>query len=228
MRNKFITTQLIMKKYFLLLSLLLSSIAYSQAQISADNSKYIEGKHYTVLDPVIDTNNRSQVVIYEFFSYKCPHCSTFQAFMDPWHKKQGPHVKLIRIPVEFQPGWDILAKAYFTAEALGIIDKTHKALFDAIHKQRKHFRKIEDLAQWYSDNFNIDKKKFLSTSKSFMIDSKLRQAKNLVLKMKIHSTPTLIVNGKYRPNVKVLEGYPAVLTLVDYFIEKEVHTMGLD
>lgn len=213
-------------KYFIPL-LLIFGLSSAQAQTTSQSQSYNEGLQYTVLDPAYDTESKDQVIVYEFFGYKCPHCASFQPFVDPWHKKLPKHVKLVRVPVVFQAGWDILAKAYHTAETMGIADKTHKAMFDAIHKKRIRFRSIEQIAEWYAENFGVDKEAFLSTANSFMIDSKMRQASNMMRTMQVTSTPTLIINGKYKPNVKALGGTSALLDMATFLADKEAKAMGL-
>jgi thiol:disulfide interchange protein DsbA len=215
-----------MNKLITLILVLASFTALSQAELKSQ-VPYEEGLHYTLLDPVFDTESQDQVIVYEFFGYKCPHCSSFQLYAEPWAKKLPKNVKLVRVPVVFQPGWDILAKAYYTAETMGIIEKTHQPMFNAIHKEHKRFRTIEDVADWYAQNFNVDKDAFLSTANSFMIDSKIRQSDNMMRKMKITSTPSIIINGKYKPNKKTLASNAALLELATYLSNKEVKTMGL-
>ena len=193
----------------------------------ANSQSYTSGLQYTELNPAYETGNDEQVIVYEFFGYKCPHCASFQAFMKPWHNKLPKHVKLVRIPVVFQPGWDILAKAYYTAETMGIAEQTHQAMFNALHKEHKIFRTIEDIGSWYADNFSVDKEAFISTANSFMIDSKVRQSNNLMLKMKISSTPSLVINGKFKPNPKALGSTAALLEMTSYFSNQEAVRMGL-
>lgn len=208
--------------------LLLLTLCVFTASAQESNAKnYTAGRHYTVIDPAFETDNNEQVIVYEFFGYMCPHCSSFQPYMKPWHEKLPKNVKLVRVPVVFQPGWDVLAKAYYTAETMGIIEKTHQPLFDAIHKQRKNFKTIESLAAWFEDNFSVDKDAFLSTANSFMIDSKVRQSNNMMRKMQITSTPTIIINGKYKPNVKALGNVPALLEMATYLSGLEAQSMGI-
>jgi len=210
------------------LAILLLSVFNLYAQEAKKPVKaYSKGLHYTELDPTYDTENSEQVIVYEFFGYMCPHCSSFQPFIKPWHDKLPKHVKLVRIPVVFQPGWDILAKAYYTSETMGIVEKTHLAMFDAIHKGHKRFKTIEDIAQWYADNFSVDKDSFLSTANSFMIDSKVRQSNAMMRTMQVTSTPTIIINGKYKPNVKALGSQNAVLEMATYLSSLEAKSMGL-
>ena len=210
-----------------MLTLSIFTVTAQDAVVAKAQKNYIAGTHYTVLDPAFENDNTEQVIVYEFFGYKCPHCSNFQTYMKPWHDKLPKNVKLVRVPVVFQPGWDILAKAYYTAETMGIIEKTHQPLFDAIHKQRKNFRSIEDLASWFETEFSVDKEAFLSTANSFMIDSKVRQSNNMMRKMQIKSTPSLVVNGKYKPNVKALGTVPGMLDLVSHLSDMEAKSMDI-
>ncbi len=215
-----------MKKTTTFVLLLLSFTVFSQVKTQAQ-VPYQEGLHYTRLDPVFDTETKDQVIIYEFFGYKCPHCAHFEVLEAPWHKNLPKNVKLVRVPVVFQRGWDVLAKAYYTAETMGIAEQTHRAMFDAIHKEHIKFRTIEEVAQWYAEKFNVDKEAFLSTANSFMIDSKIRQSDNMMRKMKITSTPSIVINGKYAPNKKVLKSFAAVLDLTSFVAKKEAKEMGL-
>ena len=49
----------------------------------------------------------------------------------------------------------------------------------------------------------------------------------MMLKMKISSTPSLVVNGKYKPVPKQLETTSALLNFVSYYANQEAITMGL-
>lgn len=212
-----------MKKAALLL-LFFSILSYAVEDNKAQ-SPYTKGLNYTELDPAYETGKPDKVIIYEFFGYKCPHCAHFQPFMKPWHEKMPDNVELVRVPVVFQPGWDVLAKAYYTAETMGIVEKSHEAMFDAIHKERKRFNSLADVAKWYAENYGVDEQEFLSTANSFMIDSKIRQSNNMMRKMQVTSTPTLIVNGKYKPNPKTLGSYKALVELAQYLTDMEVQNL---
>jgi len=216
-----------MKINSLLLILITGFNVFAQEANVKPQKTYIQGSHYDLIDPAYETDNKEQVIVYEFFGYKCPHCSSFQPFIKPWHDKLPEHVKLVRIPVVFQAGWEVLAKAYYTAETMGIIEKTHIPMFDALHKQRKRLNTLDDVADWYADNFQIDKQAFLATANSFMIDSKIRQSHNLMRKMRVTSTPTLIINGKYIPNKKALTNIPDLLDMATYLSNQEAISMGL-
>ncbi len=188
---------------------------------------YKAGIHYETLSRPYDTGDKEHVVVYEFFGYTCPHCSNFQPYMGPWHKKFPNNVKLVRVPVVFHSTWEPYARAYHTAEMMGLVEKTHQAMFDAIHKERKRMRSIEDLARWYHDKFGVNKDEFLSTAKSFAVESKLGQAERLRAAMNVTSTPTLVVDGKYKPDARALGSHRGVIQAGDYLVRRALQEKGL-
>lgn len=216
-----------MNKYILILLTFSFSTVFAQSKVVTPPAVYTKGIQYTELETPFVTGNDEQVIVYEFFGYTCPHCSSFQPYMKPWHEKLPKHVKLVRIPVVFSPAWKIYAQAYYTAETMGFVEKSHLAMFNAIHKQRKRFRNIEQIADWYAENFQVDSKAFLATANSFMIDSKVRQSMNLAGKMQVTSTPSLVINGKFKPNTKALNNIPDLFKLATSLSNQEAVKMGL-
>jgi thiol:disulfide interchange protein DsbA len=127
--------------------------------------------------------------------------------------------------MSFHPSWADLQLAYLTAETMGVAEQAHSKLFDALHKQHKRLNSIEEIAQWYADETGVDKNAFLSTADSFILDSKLRKADKMGYEMQATSTPTLVINGKY----KAAKGKNRddIMKILSFLIEKEGKTMGL-
>jgi len=213
-----------MKKIFFIGLLISCSIVFAQEKAT---SPYLEGLHYKNISPAHVSENDKQIIVYEFFGYKCPHCASFQPYMKSLHKDLPDYVTVVPVPLGFNPSWKTLAQGYYTAQSLGIIDKSHQAMFDALHKQGKKFRSIEDIADWYVSEFGVDKKEFLTTANSFMIDSMINKGNNLAVKMNIPSTPKLVINGKFMPEVTALGSNDAVIELTRHLIKQEAKNMGL-
>ncbi|WP_395374280.1 DsbA family protein [Marinicella sp. W31] len=195
-----------------------TKVAEKMEKATAD---YQAGIHYEVLSPVWDTEVKDEVVVYEFFGYLCPHCNTFQPYMHSFEAKKADNVKLVRVPVIFQPMWKIYAQSYYTAEAMGLLEQTHQAMFDAIHKQRRQFRSIEQIADWYASSFGVDREKFLSTANSFVIDNLLRKSDKMMRAMDIRSTPTVVVDGKFKPKADALKTRAELMQVVDFLVEEQ-------
>lgn len=156
------------------------------------------GADYYLIDPRVPTSTGDKVEVVEVFSYACPHCAHFQPTMEQLKAKLPANAQLVLVPAVFNPQWEPFARAFYTARSLGVLDKTHNALFEALHTQHQPLFSIEALANNFYASYGVDPKSFLSTASSFVIDSQMANGNNLVKSYGVNSTPTLIVNGKYR------------------------------
>lgn len=116
--------------------------------------------------------------------------------------------------------WEIYARVYYTAEAMGVVDTTHDALFKALHTERRQIGKLEDIADFYAEH-GVDREQFLSTIDSFVVNSKIGEARTRVAGYGVEGTPTIIVAGKYRVMAPREGGYPRMLAVTDALIERE-------
>ncbi len=191
------------------------------------NLTYNLGEDYQLLATPYTTESPKHVIVYEFFGYTCPHCFHFEPFMDKWLSGKKDYAKLQRVPLNFNPSWSIFQQAYLTAEVMGLVDESHIKLFEALHEEHKRFNTIDQLAQWYAENTNVDKEAFLSTAESFILDSKLRQADKMGFQMQVTSTPTVVVNGKYKVSTKI-RNRDEVINVIRFLVQKEAKEMGLN
>ena len=183
---------------------------------------YQEGVHYFKIAQVPASTGSDTVEVTELFSYACSHCNTMEPYVESWAQSKPDNVVFNRIAVAFgRKAWEMMARAYITAEMLGIVEETHPAMMDAIWKEGKQFRKLEDLADFYS-GFGVEKSAFLANYESFAADSQLRRSQRDVQLFGITGTPSLVVNRKYRvQSNKDVKDYNAMLDIVDYLVVKE-------
>jgi protein dithiol oxidoreductase (disulfide-forming) len=196
-------------------------IAHSAIAQGAPKPQYQEGIHYTPIEnaPVASGD---KVLVVEAFSYMCSHCGTFEPYISNWLGRKPAHVEFKRIPVIFGRGsWDLYARAYVTAEVMGIADKAHGALMDRIWKEKVISRNMDELAEFYA-GFGVKASEFVATSKSFAVDAKLRKEQTVVQESGVHGTPSLIVAQKYLvAGNEAVANYDAMLSVVDFLIAKE-------
>jgi len=183
---------------------------------------YQEGVHYFKIGQLPANTGSDTVEVTELFSYGCSHCNTMEPYVQSWAQSKPDNVVFNRIAVTFgRKAWEMMARAYITAEMLGIVEETHPAMMDAIWKERKQFRKLEDLADFYS-GFGVEKSAFLANYQSFAADSQLRRSQRDVQLFGITGTPSLVVNRKYRvQSSKNVKDFNAMLDIVDYLVVKE-------
>ena len=159
------------QKVIIALSLLIGSqLALAQAE------PYQEGVHYFKLAQIPADTGTDIVEVTELFSYACSHCNTFEPFLESWNESKPDNVEFNRIGVAFgRKAWEMMARSYITAEMLGISEQSHPAMMDAIWKDRKQFRTVDELADFYSQ-FGVEKSVYLANYQSFAADSQLRKS----------------------------------------------------
>jgi thiol:disulfide interchange protein DsbA len=215
-----------------LVGLLLGSISWVHAQTT-----WVEGKNYFVINPARPPAlPPGKVEVTEVFSYGCPACNVFVPTMHKLKLALPPNAVLTYLPAAFNPGedWPMFQKAYFTAQVLGVAEPTHDAMFAAVWKtgelsisdqatQRLKDPRpsIEDAARFYSRTAGVPMDKFLSTAKSFGVDTKIRGAEDAIVAYRVDRTPTIVVNGRYRLHTESAGGNDQLIELVKYLVAKE-------
>lgn len=193
--------------------------AASSASTMVD--RFREGQHYQLVpDPQETTAPAGKVEVVEVFSYACPHCATFQTAVDQWRTDAPAEVHFTYLPAAWNSSWEAFARAYHAADQLGILGRSHRALFKAMHTDRTPIRNIDDLAQWYTQ-FGVTKEQFLAAFNSPEATAKIGRARELVPAYGVDATPTVIVAGKYRITGEMAGSNAAVFDVVEYLVAKE-------
>jgi thiol:disulfide interchange protein DsbA len=211
------------KSIFRLFVCCVSTLLFSNAAIAQGNEPipYQEGLHYFEIEgaPAVSGDT---IKLEEAFSYLCTHCNTFDPYVQAWQKRAPEYVEFRRIPVVFGKGsWELYARGFVTSEMMGVPDEAHYALMDRIWNEKSIIRNLDELATFYSQ-FGLDKDKFMSTSRSFAVDGKMRKDQSLIQAYGIRGTPSLVVNGKYRiAGSAAVPSYDVMFDVVDYLIELE-------
>lgn len=156
------------------------------------------GSDYLLIDPRVPTSTGDKIEVTEVFSYACPHCAHFQPFMEELKTKLPKNAQIVLVPAVFNPTWEPFARAFYTAKAMGVLDKTHQALFDALHRDHLPLTDLQSLANNFYAGQGANPASFLSTASSFVVDNQIAHGNQLVRDYGVSATPTLIVNGKYR------------------------------
>ncbi|MFI3184413.1 MAG: thiol:disulfide interchange protein DsbA/DsbL [Methylococcaceae bacterium] len=179
-----------------------------------------ESLGYETLSPAQPTHNPDKIEIIEFFWYGCPHCYSFEPLLENWVKTLPKNVEFIRQPAVFSDLWGKHAKAYFTAEALGVVDKVHTDLFDAIQNKKQSLETEDQLAKFFVAH-GVKESEFHDTFNSFLVDAKVRQAATTAGRYGISGVPALVINGKYKTNGPLAGSHEKMLDVVNQLIQQE-------
>jgi len=175
---------------------------------------------YEKISPAQPTQDSKKIEIIEFFWYGCPHCLKFEPLLNKWKETLPANVQFIRQPAIFSSVWGKHAKLYFTAEALGVTNKVHADLFDAIQNKKQKLTKEDDAAKFFVAR-GVDETKFREAYNSFLVNSKMGQAKAMAPRYGITGVPAVIINGKYKTNGPVAGSHEKMLEVINKLIAQE-------
>lgn len=201
--------------------IVLAEAAPESAATAPQQWKYSPDKHFTMLTTAQGTSSSPDVVeVTEVFWYGCPHCYSFDPYIEKWKEGLPDDVNFVRLPVMWNPTNQIHARIFYTAEALGKLDEVHGAVFRAMHKDKQTLA-TEASIQEFLLQFGISEQQFNDTFRSFAVESKLQRAKNLTQRYRIQSVPLLVTNGKYLTQGTEIENFEEMLAVTDELIERE-------
>jgi len=177
-------------------------------------------KGYEVLSNPQPVANPERVEVVEFFWYGCPHCFEFESHINKWLDTKPDNVDFVTVAPPLNPAWKIHSQAFYAAQVMGILDKFHEPMFNAIHNDRKPMRKRKELIRLVN-SLGLDGEKFAETMKSFNVDAKIRQSLQKAKDSGIASVPSVIVNGKYFTSGALAGSYPDLIGVINQLVEAE-------
>ena len=186
-----------MRKWLFAAALALGAGLASAAGAAGTAEVPRDGVEYQTLATPQNTPAGKQVEIIEFFDYACPHCFAFEPVLAAWLKAQGDSVVFRRVHVPRDANVEPRQRLFFTLEAMGLVDKYHNKVFDAIHVERQHMNRDEMIFDW-AEKAGIDRTKFIDTYRSFGVQAKVRQANAMMESYLISMWPTIIVDGRFQ------------------------------
>lgn len=181
---------------------------------------YREGQQYQVLSIPVRTGDASRIEVAEVFWYGCSHCFSFEPMVDKWASTLPPDVVLVRSPAIWHPSMELHARAFYTAKALGVLDKLHQPLYEAMNLRKAKLASEKEIGELFVAN-GVPSEKFTRTFNSFGVTSAVKQADARQRGYQIEGTPEIVVNGKYRVTAAMAGGHEGMLKVVDFLIAKE-------
>jgi thiol:disulfide interchange protein DsbA len=198
---------------------------------------FVAGKHYSVLPQAQRTTvGPGKVEVMEVFSYGCPACNHFRPAMKKLKAALPANAQLTYLPASWNKAenWPLFQRAYLTAQSLGVAEKAHDAMFEAIwttgelaildnntQRIKSRLPSIDDMAKFYQRVGGVKAADFVNASKSFSVDLKMRQADTQIMAMQVSGTPTLVVAGKYRVNNEAFKSDDEIIAAVKFLVAKE-------
>lgn len=188
--------------------------------VGAEDFAFEEGTHYVTLQIPIKTRQPNKVEVSEYFSYGCPHCYDFEPLVGAWHAQLPEDVVFTRTPAVWNRDYQVYAQTYVTLKALGVLEKVHVPIFNAIHNDRRRLNTPQLMAEFLT-GYGIDPEDFAKTYNSFGTRAALQQADSKGRAYRSTGVPAIVVNGKYRIEGTMARTNANMLRIADFLIEKE-------
>ena len=184
--------------------------------------KYQEGVDYARVSPSQPTSAPAgKVEVLELFWYGCPHCYEFEPLLDKWVENKPANVDFVHMPAIFTSDhWLPQARAFYTAQVLGVLDKTHEPMFHAMHDEHRRMASEAEIAALFAKQ-GVSKEEFDKAWKSFAVQAKVRRARDMTARYGIEGVPAIIVNGKYRVGGRMAHSFDRMLDIVSFLVQKE-------
>ncbi len=175
---------------------------------------------YKPVDPPQPTQTGNKIEVIEIFWYGCPHCYAFEPYVDHWLKSKSDDIEFRRMPAILGKNWIVHAKAYYTAETLGVLDKIHRPLFDALHKNGEPINDEKRLRKFFIKH-GVDGDEFSKIFSSKETDDKIKNAFVMGQRYRITGVPAVIINGKYRTSTSVAGSFSNIIDTINQLAERE-------
>ena len=139
---------------------------------------------------------KGEVEVVEVYAWWCPHCAHFAPMISAWAARLPAWVRMVYLPSDPDSTG---AAAAFAAQRAGLLPRVHPAMFRAIHTdQTMPARPSADEYAAFMAPFGSTPAKLMALMRSPEVVADLARDRAFVLAAQADTTPTLIVNGKYK------------------------------
>lgn len=189
---------------------------------SVEAAGFIEGQHYRRLSPTQPSNSSpGSVEVAEFFMHSCIHCYNLEPYVEAWLPDKPDHIQFVRVPTTWNPTVRLHAQGFYTAVALGKEEEMHMPFFREMHDRGNYLQSADALADFFGE-FDVSRDEFDGVFDSFAVHTRLNRADELGRRYRVDSTPTIIINGKYRTDVGMAGGYDQLFELIETLAAAEL------
>ena len=203
--------------YLLVLGIFLSSFFLLSSSFADERYKKLPSPQPT------RTGNKIEVL--EVFWYGCPHCYQFEPTIEKWLEEKADYIEFIRMPGVLGKNWLPHARAFYAAEKLGVLDKIHLPLFDAIHKEKRKIMDKKELKKFFIEQ-GISGDDFDQAIHSKEVEDSVRYAFTMGQRYALTGVPAIIINGKYGTSASMAGGYNEIIDVVNTLAAKEYANMN--
>jgi thiol:disulfide interchange protein DsbA len=182
--------------------------------------EFAVGKDYEIINSGTPPVTSGKIPIIEFFSYGCPWCYRIEPALNSWVQQQGNKIQFSRVPVVFHKDWKLYAKAYYTANLLGLEDKLSPALFKAIQTDKRALANKEAMINFFTAEGVKEDTAKSAFENSTTIDMQLTEGLISMSRFHINAVPAVVVNNQYKIDLQMAKNQERFFQILDFLMHK--------
>ncbi len=187
--------------------------------------KDIPETSYKKLPSPQPTQTGKKIEVLEIFWYGCSHCYYFEPIIEKWLEEKAGYIEFVRMPGVLGKNWLPHARAFYAAEKLGVLDKIHQPLFDAIHKEKRKIMDKKELRKFFVEQ-GVNGDDFDQAFHSKEVEDSVRYAFTMGQRYALTGVPAVIINGKYGTSASMAGSYNKIIDVVNTLAAKEYARMN--
>lgn len=183
-------------------------------------AEYRDGQNFRTIQPPVDTGlEDGKIQVVEVFWYGCPHCYSFEPYVQEWQKGLDDDVEFVYLPAPMNDVWALHARVFYTAQKLEVLDEVHQAFYDAIHDQGRELRSESAILRFVNQR-GLDADEFREVMRSDEIRRKVTEAGQDVQEYGVEGVPTLVINGEAVVSASMTRSHAEMIDVADFLIER--------
>jgi len=179
------------------------------------------GVHYQLIDPPqpVQVSAKGRVEVVELLWYGCRTCFVVQPELRRWVERHRAMITFRRMPAITNEQMIFLARAFYAAQALGVVERIHEPLYAAIHRHRRRMDNEEALVAFFAEQ-GVDPAAFRRAFHSRFTARKVRQARIMSRRYAIQGAPSIIIDGRYRVDPSMVHSVGEMMAVLDFLIAR--------
>lgn len=161
-----------------------------------------------------------KITVIEAFWYQCPQCHALLPLIENWAKGNARRIHFLRLPLTVRAGYEDQEVLYHALEELGVAERVHAAIFEAIHIDGvplKTLKEMADFLQWH----DIAPQDFIKVARSSAVKARVAAGRSLLAHYRIKGVPVMVIDGRYLTSATLIGGTHAEsMTVVEALVRR--------
>jgi thiol:disulfide interchange protein DsbA len=148
-------------------------------------------------------------------------CYQFELRFAEWAARRDrglTALTLVKIPIQWNDQTRWYARAFYTAESLGLREEMHVAFYEEIHDAGRPLDKESALVAFF-ERFGVDRTTFSQAFRSQALDARLNRAGALASDLEVTGVPSIVIAGQYVTSGAMAKSYDHLIDIVDRLVK---------